>query len=311
MTLDARDFSVTGQWAKAASTTIPPIPVSGQAYRRSTMTREQAEAGTPYDIVWESASNNQKDFESTGMAMEIETYGWPRWSPLTKKYVGGASFALGTDGIPYHAVQDSGIETSVGSVDPTTDTEHAYWELARDFFGGGLPQPYGENGSVLTVIDKDADQLGWVNPALIPKAGFSAYKNNGDQACSPNSVVNVITFTTVKYDAFGNAYNANASSFAPGKAGKYLINTCVLVASDAGAENNITLGVYVNGFPETRVTYSIVGSYQSGGTDIVNLVAIIDLDKDADVLDVRMYNVNPAVFYLRSGPGTYFRGALL
>lgn len=136
MALDARDFRVTGQWAKSASTTIPPIPISGQTYRKSDMTQGDAESGQAYDIIWESARNNQKDYETTGMALECETYGWPRWSPLTTRYVGGASFTIGTDGIPYHAVKDSGQGTSAGPVDPTTDTKHEYWESARDYFGG-------------------------------------------------------------------------------------------------------------------------------------------------------------------------------
>lgn len=138
MALSARDFKITGQWAKGANTTIPPIPVSGQAYRRSTLTQAQAETGTPYDTVWESSSNNQKDFEVTGMGKECEVYGWPRWSPLTN-YIANASFCLGTDGIPYRAILDSGPGISgVGPKDPTTTT--GYW-LALGRWLGVLPTP--------------------------------------------------------------------------------------------------------------------------------------------------------------------------
>lgn len=170
MTLNARDFTLPGQWAKAASTTIPPIPISEQAYRQSLLTKALIELGQQYDIVADSAKWNQILYLATGFAMETEVYGWSRWSPLTN-YVGNASFCLGTDGEPYRAVQDSGYGedgiSGVGPKDPTKSEGAGYWKSLRDYIGG-LPQPYGDDGTVLTVINQESGNIGW-RMASVPR----------------------------------------------------------------------------------------------------------------------------------------------
>lgn len=132
MALNARDFTFPGQWAKGASTTIPPIPPSGFPYRNASMSQAIAENGQNYDTVADSAIWNQILYLCSGMAMENEIYGWPRWSPLTN-YIANASFCLGADGIPYRAILDSGPATVAGPQDPTTTT--GYWLSLGAFIG--------------------------------------------------------------------------------------------------------------------------------------------------------------------------------
>lgn len=134
MALNARDFTFPGQWAKGASTTIPPIPPSGFPYRNASMSQAIAENGQNYDTVADSAIWNQILYLCSGMAMENEIYGWPRWSPLTN-YIANASFCLGADGIPYRAILDSGPATVAGPQDPATTT--GYWLTLGDFIGQG------------------------------------------------------------------------------------------------------------------------------------------------------------------------------
>lgn len=129
-TIEPRDFTITGQWAKNAQTTIPPIPATGVAYRMSNITVNRAQEGTPFNQIWDSASNNQKDYETSGISKMAETYGFIPWSPLTS-YIGGASWCMGTDGTPYHAKKDN---TNKPPPDAT------YWESLADYIsvnGGG------------------------------------------------------------------------------------------------------------------------------------------------------------------------------
>lgn len=138
MPLDARDFTVHGQWAKNADTVVPPVPITGRAYRKVDMTQADAEAGQAYDVIWESSRNNQKDYEVSGIAMQTEKYGLPVWSPLTE-YVTG-SLCLGTDEIPYRAKQESGPDNPYGDgpVDPATSSKAAdYWQTLAEYLGTG------------------------------------------------------------------------------------------------------------------------------------------------------------------------------
>lgn len=114
MTFDARDFKVSGQWAKEADVVIPPTPLTGRTYRKVDLTREDAEKGQPYDEIWESSRNNQKDFEISGVALQASKLGITVWSPL-EDYMPG-SIQLGTDGVPYRCMIAHGSQTQ----DPMT-----------------------------------------------------------------------------------------------------------------------------------------------------------------------------------------------
>ena len=58
-------------WAESALTTIPPIPVSEVAYRDTTQTPEQMEAGQQYDTIYNSARHNQLLFLLTSVAKTL------------------------------------------------------------------------------------------------------------------------------------------------------------------------------------------------------------------------------------------------
>lgn len=58
-------------WAESALTTIPPIPVSEIAYRDTTQTPEQMEAGQQYDTIYNSARYNQLLFLLTSVAKTL------------------------------------------------------------------------------------------------------------------------------------------------------------------------------------------------------------------------------------------------
>ncbi len=138
MAINAREFKVTGQWAKDADTVIPPIPVSGRSYRRLDLTQADIEKGQPYDAIWESARNNQAQFETSGIAKCVSEYGLVPWSPL-ENYQPGA-LQLGRDGIPYRCMKANGPETAdpaapgrmVGARDPADPDNHGsgkYWQV--------------------------------------------------------------------------------------------------------------------------------------------------------------------------------------
>lgn len=166
-----RQFKVSGQWALNANVTIPPVPVSGQSYRKADITRADAEKGQAYDMVFESSRNNQKCFESTGIAQQVSKYGIVPWSPL-EDYVGDASFCMGTNGEVYRAVEASGPNTSYGVQDPVADEAHEYWIEMRDWIGA--------NGEYLAEkTETDPETLG---ETAVPTSN-TLMKRNEDGRC--------------------------------------------------------------------------------------------------------------------------------
>lgn len=142
MAIDTRAFTMGGQFAKAAQTTIPSIPIAGQAYRNPNITKSQIETGQAYNQVGPSALWNEEMFRSTGIGDLAERFGFIPWSPYTN-YTGDASWCLGQDGTPYRALLNSGpgddASPGVGAKPPPDTT---YWEtmadyIARVWSGGG------------------------------------------------------------------------------------------------------------------------------------------------------------------------------
>lgn len=128
MTIPNRTVSLTGVFAKEASTTIPSSPVSGVSYRDTSLTKETVEEGWPYKEIVDSGSFNQMMYEYAYMTDQIEKYGFLPWCSLTD-YAQGA-LCLGSDGVIYQAVQATGPSTT--AYDPVSDTSHTYWV---DFVG--------------------------------------------------------------------------------------------------------------------------------------------------------------------------------
>ncbi|MCC8194882.1 MAG: hypothetical protein LIP28_09590 [Deltaproteobacteria bacterium] len=123
--MDARNLTMRAQVAKNARTIIPTPPSPNVAYRNTALDAEDVENGQSYMAVWDSAKNNQLDYEMSGLIMEAERYGIMRYSPLTD--YAQAAVCLGTDGVLYQAAQPSGPGTAAG---PQPTDNAAYWGKA-------------------------------------------------------------------------------------------------------------------------------------------------------------------------------------
>lgn len=123
MTIPNRTLTLTGVFAKNATTTIPDPPVSGASYRDTQMTKEEVESGWAYKDIVDSSSFNQAMYEYASLTSQMEKYGFLPWSNLTD-YVAG-SICLGSDGNLYQAIQATGPSST--AYDPVNDTSHTYW----------------------------------------------------------------------------------------------------------------------------------------------------------------------------------------
>jgi hypothetical protein len=147
MTLEVRDFTMVGQFAKNAQTNIPAIPISGQAYRDPGVSKTQIEFGQAYDQIGASAFWNQLLYLATGIARMSESFGYVPWSAFTD-YVGDASWCLGQDGTPYHAIADSGPgDASSPGVGAKPPPDEEYWETLAGYVYRRLSEGDGGGGS--------------------------------------------------------------------------------------------------------------------------------------------------------------------
>lgn len=128
MSIPERTVTIAGVFAEDATTTIPTPPVPGIAYRDTTLTPEEAKEGWPFKEIVDSSKFNQALYEYSTISQMIEKYGFLPWSANTD-YVEG-SYALGTDGTIYRAVQGSGPATT--AFNPVNDTTNTYWETWLD-----------------------------------------------------------------------------------------------------------------------------------------------------------------------------------
>lgn len=137
-----RTVTLTGIFAQNASTVIPANPVAGSPYRNASMTPTEIQNGWPFKTIVDSSNFNQTMYELSSLAKQFEQYGFLPWSNLTDYPIGG--FALGSNGSLYQALQATGPSTT--SMDPTTDTNHTYWQVVQFGTHTGMVSPYG--GSV-------------------------------------------------------------------------------------------------------------------------------------------------------------------
>ena len=128
MTIPERTVTIAGVFAEDATTTIPTPPVPGIAYRDTALTPAEAKEGWPFKEIVDSSKFNQALYEYSTISQMIEKYGFLPWSASTD-YVEG-SYALGTDGTIYRAVQDTGPSTT--AFNPVNDTTNTYWETWLD-----------------------------------------------------------------------------------------------------------------------------------------------------------------------------------
>ena len=128
MTIPNRTLTLTGVFAKNATTTIPDPPVSGASYRDTQMTKEEVESGWAYKDIVDSSSFNQAMYEYASLTSQMEKYGFLPWSNLTDYDTG--SLCLGSNGTIYQAIQATGPSST--AYDPVNDTSNTYW---KDFVG--------------------------------------------------------------------------------------------------------------------------------------------------------------------------------
>ena len=128
MSIPERTVTIAGVFAEDATTTIPTPPVPGISYRDTSLTPAEAKAGWPFKEIVDSSQFNQALYEYSTISQMIEKYGFLPWSANTD-YVEG-SYALGTDGTIYRAVQDTGPSTT--AFNPVNDTTNTYWETWLD-----------------------------------------------------------------------------------------------------------------------------------------------------------------------------------
>ena len=134
-----RTVTITGIFAESANTTIPENPVSGIAYRNTSLTESQIRTGWPFKTIVDSSNFNQSMFEIFSISKQFEQYGFLPWSSLTDYPQGG--FALGSDGVLYQAVQATGPSTT--ALDPTNDTSMTYWKAVQFGNKTGMISLYG------------------------------------------------------------------------------------------------------------------------------------------------------------------------
>jgi len=128
MAIPQRTVTIAGAFAEDANTTIPTPPVPGEAYRDTALTAAEAREGWPFREIVDSSKFNEALYQYSTISLMIEKYGFLPWSANTD-YVEG-SYALGTDGTIYRAVQDTGPSTT--AFNPVNDTSHTYWETWLD-----------------------------------------------------------------------------------------------------------------------------------------------------------------------------------
>ena len=133
-----RTVTLTGIFAQNASTVIPANPVAGSPYRNASMTPSEIQNGWPFKTIVDSSNFNQTMYELSSLAKQFEQYGFLPWSNLTDYPIGG--FALGSNGSLYQALQATGPSTT--AMDPTTDTNHTYWQVVQFGSHTGMVSPY-------------------------------------------------------------------------------------------------------------------------------------------------------------------------
>lgn len=192
---NTRTVKSPGVFAADASTTIPPTPSIGVAYRDTTTTSPETQAGWPYATAVASETFNQIMHELSGMLAILDAQGLLGWCNAVD--YGTSAYVLGSDGQLYRSIAASG--PSSAPQDPTTAP--TYWTrfgavaastaevsagLATDKFvspatllagllGGGLPSSSGWaafpivfGGSKVNIIVQWGRVAGLVTDVAVP-----------------------------------------------------------------------------------------------------------------------------------------------
>lgn len=117
-----RDFKNPGIFAEDASTTIPPTPIAGVAYRDAVTGTDDTPNGWRYGTRVESQDWNQIMFLMTSMMGMMDRQGLLGWSDKVDYDV--PALVFGSNGIPYLAMGASGPSTA--PQDPISSP--IYWQ---------------------------------------------------------------------------------------------------------------------------------------------------------------------------------------
>lgn len=157
-----RNFESPGVFASAATTTIPPTPIAGVAYRDAVSGTEDTPNGWRYGTRVESQDWNQIMFLVTSMLTAIDKKGVIGWSDEVDYDESAITF--GSDGQLYLWLQASGPNNG-GARDPVGNP--AYWQDFTSRFGGSP-------GDVKTVATATAPS-GWLkaNGAAVSRTAYA------------------------------------------------------------------------------------------------------------------------------------------
>lgn len=158
-----RDVKSPGVFASSATTTIPPTPIAGVAYRDAVSGTDDVPNGWRYGTRVESQDWNQIMFLITSMMGIIDKKGIIGWSSAVNYDESAITF--GSDGQLYIWLQASGPNNG-GAKDPVSSP--AYWQDFTSRFGGSP-------GDVKAVARSTAPN-GWLkaNGAAVSRTTYSA-----------------------------------------------------------------------------------------------------------------------------------------
>lgn len=122
----------------------------------------------PYQ--WENYLQNRQD----NMLVHINQHGMPQWDAFTE-YFANKSYTLGSDGLVYKAVQNSGPGTT--TQDPTTDATDSYWIIAFASPGAFLTQSQGD-ARYLQVTNNGSD----INNTATFRTNIGVYSKTESEA---------------------------------------------------------------------------------------------------------------------------------
>lgn len=176
MAIQNRTTTITGIFAKDATTTIPTPPVSGVSYRDTSMTEAQINEGWAFKTIVDSSQFNQAMYEYSTITKLQEKYGFLPWSNLTDYEEG--SVCLGTNGVLYQAKQATGPSTT--AYNPVNDTTSTYWSVIT--LGGGLE--IGDVGIAALGIDETKNRRRYLNGQVISQTQFPAFTQRVKNAIS-------------------------------------------------------------------------------------------------------------------------------
>lgn len=163
-----RSFKNPGIFAEDASTTIPPAPIAGVAYRDAVTGADDTPNGWRYGTRVESQDWNQVMFLLTSMMGMVDSQGVLGWSDQVDYAV--PALVFGSNGLPYIALQASGPTTA--AQDPVSAP--LYWEQ----FALHGRQVFTSSGTFTVPM---AMQLGYVKPfvRVIGGGGAGGANANG------------------------------------------------------------------------------------------------------------------------------------